>query len=166
MSENFQNQKFAATPKTDRKSEPGQNCTQTNVHDFKDKSQQEKILASVASTYLLDQTDGEKNANLVGIMAIIAGMLGVHDIYCGNQRNGILKIIFAAIPIFAPISAIWAIIDIYRIGCGSYKPQRDLPMTAAPWCKKAAFVAALVYFAVLTLILRPLVQFFLIKITG
>lgn len=174
MKEDFLSQKFTVETKAESKTAndstigsasdkavPSENYRQTNNSTPKAASSQELFLNILIKNFSLGQTEGEKNANLIGAMAVVAGAVGVHDFYCGNQRNGILKIIFSAFPILAPISAIWAIIDICKIGCGTYKPKRDLPMAPAPWCKKAAIVATFVYFAVLTLILRPLVQFFL-----
>ena len=111
--------------------------------------------------FLTNQADPQSNANLVGFLATIAGCLGVHDFYCGNNRNGALKLIFSFFGFLSPISMIWSIVDCYRIGNGTYKSKRGLPLAAAPWCKKVAIVEATISFAIAVLIFRQVVKFFM-----
>lgn len=116
---------------------------------------------SFYKSILTDQTNPKNNANFIGILATVAGYLGIHDYYCGNYRNGTLKFIFSFFGFLLPISVVWSIIDCYRIGNGTYKPQRNLPLVAAPWCKKVALAEAIFGFAVIVLIFRQVVKFFM-----
>lgn len=110
---------------------------------------------------LLDQTDPKNNATLVGILAVIAGSIGLHDFYCGNHKSGALKLVFSFFGILLPISITLSIIDCYRIGNGTYKPRRDLPLVAVPWFKKIAMVEAMFGFATMVFIFRHVVKFFM-----
>ena len=99
------------------------------------------------------------NANIIAVVSIIMGPLGVHDFVCGNKRNGIIKLVCTIIGITAFISVIWNIIDLYKIGNGTYSTQNGIKHAPCPWCKKVGLVMAAVNIAVFLIFLFQILKF-------
>lgn len=125
----------------------------------KPKDPRQVIAESMVKT--LDGTTAtpQDKANLVAILSIIMGTLGVHDFFCGNKRNGIIKLVCTIIGITAFISVIWNIIDLYKIGNGTYSTQNGIKLAPCPWCKKVGLVMAAVNIAVFSIFLTQLLRF-------
>lgn len=109
------------------------------------------------------KTDPRKNANLAGFIAILGGCVGCHDFIFGNPKKGIVKAILGLTGVFIIISIFWSTIDLYNIGCGTYKARTGIPMAAAPWCKKAAFLEAVMAIVLITTAAYNIALFFLAK---
>lgn len=101
----------------------------------------------------------DKNATYIGILATIFGMLGIHDLNCGNIRNGILKLIFTCFGITSIISFCWTMADLINLGNGTYKAANGIPLGKAPWCKIVALVEILIFAAIILGIIYVLSQF-------
>lgn len=101
----------------------------------------------------------QDKASLVAILSIIMGTLGVHDFFCGNNRNGIIKLVCTFLGITAFISVIWNLIDLYKIGNGTYTTQNGINLAPCPWCKKVGLVMAAVNIAVFSIFLTQLLKF-------
>jgi TM2 domain-containing membrane protein YozV len=73
--------------------------------------------------------------NVAAILSLLFGVLGFHDFYCGNTKNGLIKLILSLTGIASIVSIIWNIIDLYNIGDGSYTDGEGRNLSAAPWAK-------------------------------
>ena len=58
------------------------------------------------------------------ILALLLGGIGIHNFYSGHIGKGIAKIVFTAFGVTAPISGIWALIEIFAVK----KDGKGLPM--------------------------------------
>jgi TM2 domain-containing membrane protein YozV len=72
------------------------------------------------------------------LLAMFAGLFGVHDFYVGKTQIGIAKVVAAFFGIFAfrpvlIVSLFWQLIDVIRISVGSYKDGDGLPVESALW---------------------------------
>ena len=79
-----------------------------------------------------------KSSNGAALLAMFAGLFGVHDFYVGKTQTGIAKVVAAFFGIFAfhpvlLVSLVWQLIDVIRIAIGSYKDGDGLPVESALW---------------------------------
>jgi len=94
----------------------------------------------VARKVIGDNPSPDRNASYMGALAVFFGVFGIHDLNCGNIRNGVLKLIFTLTgPLFL-VSFIWTVQDLFKFSNGTYKAANGIPIGAAPWCKIAAIV--------------------------
>ncbi|MCQ2092046.1 MAG: NINE protein [Fibrobacter sp.] len=103
----------------------------------------------------------DKNATYMGILAVLCGFLGIHDLNCGNIRNGVLKLIFSCFGFTIIISIIWNIIDLFKLGNGTYKAANGIEIGRAPWCKIAAVIELFLLVVSITAIILILWTFIL-----
>lgn len=125
------------------------------------KPKEPKQILTESMVKTLDGTTAtpQDKASLVAILSIIMGTLGVHDFFCGNNRNGIIKLVCTFLGITAFISVIWNLIDLYKIGNGTYTTQNGINLAPCPWCKKVGLVMAAVNIAVFSIFLTQLLRF-------
>ena len=97
-----------------------------------------------------------KSSTGTALLAMFAGLFGVHDFYAGKAQIGIAKVVLAFFGIFAfrpvlLVSLVWQFIDVIRIAFGSYHDGDGLPIKSALW--------TVIYttLAVIALIIIPLV---------
>lgn len=89
----------------------------------------------------------EKSGTKTAILAMLFGPLGIHDFYTGNIIKGVIKLILTSFGFFLA-SAVWTLIDMYRLAVGTYKDGDDYTLEPAPW----VFVYAII-FAVLSIVI-------------
>lgn len=95
------------------------------------------------------ETSPDKNATYIGLLATFCGFLGVHDLNCGNMRNGVLKLIFSCLGFTSIISFFWTISDLIKLGNGTYKAANGIELGKAPWCKIVALIELILFAATL-----------------
>jgi|GEM_PF-4896355 len=126
--------------------------------DSKNLSQEERqdafrqqVLGNPLAKKIIGEGGPDKNASYIGFLAAVFGVLGIHDLNCGNIRNGVLKLIFTCTGCLSIISFVWTFLDLFKLGEGSYKAANGIPLGSAPWCKTVAVVEA-VLFATLVIV--------------
>ncbi len=107
----------------------------------------------------IDCGSPQNNTSLVAVLSIVLGSMGVHDFLCGNTRNGAIKLICTFLGVTAFISIVWNLIDLYRIGCGTYPTKNGMKLAPCPWCKKIVLVMAAVYIVLISIMLSQLLHF-------
>lgn len=117
------------------------------------------IAKSVVKTIDNSSESPQNKAILVAILSVVLGSMGVHDFLCGNTRNGTIKLICTFLGVTAFISIVWNLIDLYRIGCGTYPTKNGMKLAPCPWCKKIVLVMAIFYIAVFSIVLSQLFLF-------
>lgn len=118
------------------------------------------ILTELLGVRKNGKTNPRKNANLAGFTAILGGWIGCHDFLFGNPKKGIVKAFLSLTGIFIIISIFWSAIDLYNIGCGTYKTRTGIPMAGAPWCKKVALLEAVMAIVLITTAAYNIALFF------
>lgn len=141
---------------TPRKKSP-KKTGQTPHESNESKDPRQAVAESVVKS--IDCGSPQNNANLVAILSVILGSMGVHDFLCGNTRNGAIKLICTFLGVTAFISIVWNLIDLYRIGCGTYPTKNGMKLVPCPWCKKIVLVMAIFYIAVFSIFLTQLLHF-------
>lgn len=96
------------------------------------------------SGYIANSTGGFRrephDANDTALLALFLGCFGIHDFYCGNSKNGVIKLLLTISIVASVVSAIWAIVDLYRLGDGKYVDGDGVTLKAVPWAKVLVFV--------------------------
>ena len=69
---------------------------------------------------------GAKSRAVYVLLGILAGWLGLHDFYAGRNGRGAAKLLITLLSAFAfaPVSAIWALVDV----CTTDKDAKGAPM--------------------------------------
>ncbi len=104
------------------------------------------------------------NPNVVAILSLFFGALGVHDFYCGKIGHGVLKLIFTLTVVLSFISISWNLMDLYGIGEGSYTDSKGLHLDAIGWPKVAVFLLILpsiAFVAFLLFVILPIAGYLL-----
>ena len=123
-----------------------------------------KCGASVDSTPSFDfvQEDSPKSGMGTALLAMFAGLFGVHDFYVGKMEIGIAKVVMAFFGIFAfrpvlLVSLVWQLIDVIRIAIGSYTDGKGSPIESALWTVVYTTLIALTLIAIPVIIIRVLI---------
>lgn len=82
----------------------------------------------------------DKNATYIGILSTLFGFLGIHDLNCGNIKAGIIKLVFTLTGVLSFVAVILNIMDLYKLGNGTYTAKNGIEIGKAPWCKIAAVI--------------------------
>lgn len=98
------------------------------------------VVGTPFAKIVIGKGDPDKNATFIGILSALFGFLGIHDLNCGNIKAGIIKLVFTLTGVLSFVAVILNIMDLYRLGNGTYTAKNGIEIGKAPWCKIAAVI--------------------------
>jgi TM2 domain-containing membrane protein YozV len=103
-----------------------------------------------------------KSSTGTALLAMFAGLFGIHDFYVGKTQIGIAKVVLAFFGIFAfrPIllvSLIWQLIDVIRIAAGSYSDGKGHPIESGLWTVVYTTIAVIILAIIPIIIIRIMI---------
>lgn len=107
--------------------------------------------------------NGPRNSSVAAVLALLLGLLGAHDFYCGNTKHGVVKLILTLTGIASIISFVWSVIDLIHLGKGTYIDGDGCPLAPVSWLKWVALLIAfvsLVYVACMGVLVWILISYF------
>lgn len=122
-----------------------------NSSNMTDEERQQEFVKHVVGNPFAKKVIGkggpDKNATYIGILATLFGYLGVHDLNCGNIKAGIIKLVCTLSCVLSPVAMILNIMDLYKLGNGTYTAKNGIEIGKAPWCKIVAVVETILLVA-------------------
>ncbi|MDR2814225.1 MAG: TM2 domain-containing protein [Prevotellaceae bacterium] len=58
----------------------------------------------------------KRSAAIAATFCIFFGFLGLHRFYIGKKRSGTVMLVLSLVGVGLPVTIIWSIIDLFRIG--------------------------------------------------
>lgn len=98
------------------------------------------VVGNPFAKIVIGKGDPDKIATYIGILSALFGFLGIHDLNCGNIKAGIIKLVFSFTGVLSFVAVILNIMDLYKLGNGTYTAKNGIEIGKAPWCKIAAVI--------------------------
>ena len=149
------------TPLSEQVSIPQAPSVNINLNQSQNNSSALGGTLDTAVSYLA-QPPEMKSRETAGVLCLLLGWIGAHDLYVGKIGMGVIKIILTITGIGYFVSAIWQFIDVVCILNGNYRDHWGRPLVGEPPITKILLFLPILMFIIGILVLIG----FIISISG